>query len=138
MLLIWRFFVRLVPAGLPLSKRERNDIVRWTARAWMRRSRTGWTLQGSYVLIMLPAMFAMPFVSAKVPGTIRFGFFFLIVLLWFSALIVIMRNWSFPQHLYAELRTQGHNVCPNCGYHRQGLEDTAPCPECATVPPSGG
>jgi len=34
-------------------------------------------------------------------------------------------------YLYAALRDQGHNVCPKCGYLRQGLEDPAPCPECA-------
>jgi len=37
------------------------------------------------------------------------------------------------EHMFQELREGGHNVCPKCGYIRQGLEDSAPCPECSTI-----
>lgn len=131
MFLIWRFFLRLLPAGLMLSKPERCQIVKVTARKWLRHSRLSLAMQAAYWLAALSLILYTNSNAGRFSDGVLLGCLMFVVALWVSATVIVMLNWSYPQHLYTELRARGHNVCPKCGYLRTGLEDTAPCPECS-------
>lgn len=47
--------------------------------------------------------------------------------------LTLMFRSRLTRLLYAELRKRGHDVCPECGYVRVGLDEIAPCPECGTL-----
>lgn len=48
--------------------------------------------------------------------------------------MTLISRFRLARFVYAELRDRGHDVCPRCGYLRTGLDESAPCPECGTLP----
>ncbi len=119
-----------------LSRAEQGGVLASARRASMRDLSRSLRGTGLLLLSMLAAffVFALVKVGFKIAGT---G----LSPIWTSMIAggigAIVPSWfvqhRLPRFVYAELRSRGHDVCPDCGYLRRGLTDGEACPECGVT-----
>ena len=119
--------------ALPLSNSERRAIVGDAWRLWMKQRLN---------VVLYTAMIALPnFFTILMPSlwkdyvgyhawyhtVIGFACYTVTVL----GGLILLQRFRFAPCVYEQLRRQGHDVCPRCGYWLRGLDHSVTnCPEC--------
>lgn len=120
---------------LNLSKKDRAAILKHATNLWFAKPSNMILYAGSTVFWVLLMIIATPVtrmlgINSALSTLIVWGGIYpsmFILTYW------IIFNFNFLPHLYKELRTRQHDVCPKCGYILITLPDSeTKCPECGT------
>ncbi len=113
-------------------------------RLLLRRAQSRWFNKPSNVLLYMVFIFLWMALIALLPAQLKalgpsplvaslIGWLVVYPLM-FIALFYLFYRFRFLKLVYQELRTLGHDLCPECGYTLKQLPDTeSRCPECGTV-----
>lgn len=91
------------------------------------------------VVLIVPAIGALLVMLAVNRALARFGMdpsgvpLGIASALLYTGTAALVYRHRYVRYVYEELRARGHDVCPKCGYFRQGLNPTATCPECGNL-----
>ncbi|MCC5822298.1 MAG: hypothetical protein LAT64_09170 [Phycisphaerales bacterium] len=129
--MMWRLYAYLIPSGLDLSRDAKRRVIRSAVSHWYGRVPV-W-ISGILLLILahgsvwIAGLFDVPPDREPVVllGTVVF---------FFVAILSILPSTGLRRSVYCRLCEHGHEVCPRCGYPREGLDAVALCPECGADP----
>jgi hypothetical protein len=125
-----------VPHGLMLTETERADVLRVMQQDPDRLGYHRRVKRVSALLFGIGAisLFGLVMLSATIrKNPLILAGSFVVMQATVAAILIPMALKAYRKTLYEALYACGHNICPKCGYLRQGLEDTVPCPECGKV-----
>lgn len=119
-----------------LTPKQRRLIMRTASNQWFKQP-LNITIYILFTFGWMGMMFFLPNALKALgldPTAVSLINWLVIYPLMFVAFYYIFYHFRLMKHIYQELRTLGHDVCPKCGYTLVNLPDSeSKCPECGTT-----